>query len=73
MTDADAPDGASLVPTLGALVTAFVVVTPVSALLFGFNWTQAVLIGGFGSVVAVASAVLTARRSDGRNAGGDGD
>ncbi|EMA66548.1 hypothetical protein C461_10923 [Halorubrum aidingense JCM 13560] len=67
MTDSDDSGGASLASLLGAVVSAFLVVTPVSALLLGFNWTQAVLIGGFGSVVAVASATVTARRA------GDGD
>lgn len=67
MTDSDDSAGVSLASLLGAVVSAFLVVTPVSALLLGFNWTQAVLIGGFGSVVAVLSATVTARRA------GDGD
>ncbi|WP_418285837.1 hypothetical protein [Halorubrum sp. DTA46] len=60
----DAADGLPLISLLGAVVTSFVLVTPVSALLLGFNWTQAVLIGGFGSVIAAMSANLTARRAD---------
>lgn len=71
MTDSDAPAGASLGSTLGALVITFILVVPVSALLLGFNWTQAVLIGGFASVVAVVSAVVTSRRSDVENSDGD--
>ena len=61
MTDADA----SLGSTLGALTVAFVLVTLVAGTLLGFNWTQAVLLGGFAGVVAVASAWLTDRRAGG--------
>ncbi|TKX55387.1 hypothetical protein EXE44_16265 [Halorubrum sp. SS7] len=61
MPDADA----SLASTLGALTAAFLVVTLVAGTLIGFNWTQAVLLGGFAGVVAVASAWLTARRLSG--------
>ncbi|QKG92939.1 hypothetical protein HPS36_08735 [Halorubrum salinarum] len=58
------PDAsADLGSTLGALVVAFVLVTLVSGTLLGFNWTQAVLLGGFAGAVAVASAWLTARRA----------
>jgi ABC-type antimicrobial peptide transport system permease subunit len=59
MTDADADLGS----TLAALAVAFVLVTLVAGTLLGFNWTQAVLLGGFAGVVAVASAWLTARRA----------
>ena len=59
MTDADA----SLGSTLGALTVAFALVTLVAGTLLGFNWTQAVLLGGFAGVVAVASAWLTDRRA----------
>ena len=61
MTDADA----SLGSTLGALAVAFVLVTLVAGTVLGFNWTQAVLLGGFAGVVAVASAWLTDRRAGG--------
>ncbi|WP_096394613.1 hypothetical protein [Halorubrum trapanicum] len=61
MPDADA----SLVSTLGALTIAFLVVALVAGTLLDFNWTQAVLLGGFAGVVAVASAWLTDRRADG--------
>lgn len=63
MTDADA--NASLASTLVALTVAFLLVTLVSGTLLDFNWTQAVLIGGFAGVVAVVSAWLTDRRADG--------
>lgn len=55
----------SLASSIGALAITFLVVTPVAGTLLGFNWTQAVLIGGFAGSVAVASAVATARRTDG--------
>ena len=61
MSDADADLGSTLV----ALAVTFVLVTLVAGTLLGFNWTQAVLLGGFAGVVAVASAWLTARRADG--------
>ncbi|SDF14546.1 hypothetical protein SAMN04488067_102125 [Halorubrum xinjiangense] len=61
MVDADA----SLASTIGALTVAFVLVTLVAGTLLGFNWTQAVLLGGFAGVVAVASAWLTDRRAGG--------
>ena len=60
MIDADA----TLASTLGALTVAFLLVTLVAGTLLGFNWTQAVLLGGFAGVVAVASAWLTDRRAD---------
>ena len=60
MVDADA----TLASTLGALTVAFLLVTLVAGTLLGFNWTQAVLLGGFAGVVAVASAWLTDRRAD---------
>jgi hypothetical protein len=63
MPDADA--SADLGSTLGALAVAFVLVTLVAGTLLGFNWTQAVLLGGFAGVVAVASAWLTGRRAGG--------
>ena len=55
----------SLASSIGALVVTFLLVTPAAGTLLGFNWTQAVLIGGFAGAVAVASARLTARRIDG--------
>ena len=61
---ADTPDGLPLASLLGAVVVSFVLVTSVSALLLGFNWTQAVLIGGFGSVIAAISANMSAKRAD---------
>ncbi|WP_434521369.1 hypothetical protein [Halorubrum sp. AS12] len=60
MTDASADLGS----TLGALTVSFLLVTLVAGTLLDFNWTQAVLIGGFAAVVAVASAWLTDRRAD---------
>ncbi|ELZ46584.1 hypothetical protein C463_03939 [Halorubrum californiense DSM 19288] len=63
MTDADASAG--LASTLVALTVAFLLVTLVSGTLLDFNWTQAVLIGGFAGVVAVVSAWLTDRRAGG--------
>jgi len=47
------------------VVVTFLIVTPVAGTLLGFNWTQAVLLGGFAGSVAVASAWLTARRGAG--------
>ena len=61
MSDADADLGSTLV----ALAVTFVLVTPVAGTLLGFNWTQAVLLGGFAGVVAAASAWLTGRRAGG--------
>jgi len=61
MTDADA--SADLGSTLGALVVAFLLVTAAAGTVLGFNWTQAVLLGGLAGVVAVASAWLTDRRA----------
>ncbi|VTT85177.1 hypothetical protein DM2_59 [Halorubrum sp. DM2] len=63
MTDADA--SADLGSTIGALTVAFLLVTAVAGTLLGFNWTQAVLIGGFAGFMAVVSAWVTARRADG--------
>ena len=60
MVDADATLGS----TITALTVAFVLVTLVAGTLLGFNRTQAVLLGGFAGVVAVASAWLTDRRAD---------
>ncbi|QKY17054.1 hypothetical protein [Halorubrum sp. CBA1229] len=62
MTDSN-PD--SFAPTIGSVVIAFVLVTLVTGYLLGANWTQAVLVGGFASVVAATSAWLTARREAG--------
>lgn len=62
MTDADGSD--DLASTLGALTLAFLLVTLVAGTLLEFNWTQAVLFGGFAGVVAAASAWLTDRRAD---------
>ena len=62
MPDADA--SADLGSTLAALTIAFLLVTVAAGTLLGFNWTQAVLLGGIAAVVAVASAWLTARRAD---------
>ncbi|ELZ49510.1 hypothetical protein C465_08066 [Halorubrum distributum JCM 9100] len=63
MVDTDA--SADLASTLGALTVSFLLVTLVAGTLLGFNWTQAVLLGGFAGVVAVASAWLTDRRAGG--------
>ena len=63
MTDADASAGFG--STLGALTVAFLLVTLVAGTLLGFNWTQAVLLGGFAGVVAVGSAWLTERQTGG--------
>jgi len=63
MSDADA--SADLGSTIAALTVAFVLVTLVAGTLLGFDWTQAVLLGGFAGVVAVASAWLTERRAGG--------
>jgi len=63
MSDADA--SADLGSTIAALAVAFVLVTLVAGTLLGFNWTQAVLLGGFAGVVAAASAWLTERRAGG--------
>jgi len=51
--------------TVGALTVTFLLVTVVAGTLLGFNWTQAVLIGGFAGGTAVVSAWMTARRADG--------
>ncbi|GAA0530271.1 hypothetical protein ABNG02_02430 [Halorubrum ejinorense] len=59
------PDAsADLGSTLAALTAAFLLVTAAAGTLLGFNWTQAVLLGGIAAVVAAASAWLTARRAD---------
>ena len=63
MTDSDGSP--PLASTVGALVITFLLVTSSSGTLLGFNWTQAVLIGGFAGTVAVASAWVTARRGAG--------
>ena len=63
MSDANA--SADLGSTLGALTVAFLVVTLVAGTLLDFNWTQAVLLGGFAGAVAVASAWLTEQRAGG--------
>ncbi|MDB2224285.1 hypothetical protein PM023_06325 [Halorubrum ezzemoulense] len=63
MSDADA--SADLGSTIAALTVAFVLITLVAGTLLGFNWTQAVLLGGFAGVVAAASAWLTERRAGG--------
>ncbi|WP_280587060.1 hypothetical protein [Halorubrum sp. Boch-26] len=60
----DSGGSVDLVPTVGALVVTFLLVTPIAGTLLGFNWTQAVLLGGFAGSMAVASAWLTARRAD---------
>ena len=64
MSDSDEPS-VSLASSIGALVVTFLLVTTVAGTLLGFNWTQAVLIGGFAGSVSVASAWLTARRAGG--------
>jgi hypothetical protein len=61
MADASADLGS----TLAALTAAFLLVTAAAGTLLGFNWTQAVLLGGVAAVVAAASAWLTARRANG--------
>lgn len=63
MTDPEA--SADLGSTIGALTLAFLLVTVVAGTLLGFNWTQAVLLGGFAAVTAVVSAWVTGRRADG--------
>ena len=55
----------AIAPTIGAVVIAFALVTLVVGYLLGANWTQAVLVGGFASVVAAMSSWLTARREAG--------
>jgi hypothetical protein len=53
----EADDGtAGFLVSLVTVVVAFVVITLVSVPLFGGNWTIAVLLGGFGAVVAAVSA-----------------
>jgi len=64
MTDAAAD---SLASTIVAVVIAFTLVTLVTGFLLGANWTQAVLVGGFASVVAAASAWFTERRGAGED------
>lgn len=63
MSTADSP-GLPLAALIGAVVVSFVIVTPMSALLLGFNWTQAVLMGGIGSVIAAVSANISASRAN---------
>jgi hypothetical protein len=46
----------SIAPMIGSVVIAFTLVTLVAGYLLGADWTQAVLVGGFPSVVAAASA-----------------
>ena len=63
MSDSD-ESAVPLVSSIGALVVSFLLVTPVAGTLLGFNWTQAVLIGGAAGIAAVASAWWSARRTD---------
>jgi len=63
MSDSD-ESAVSLATSIGALVVSFLFVTPVAGTLLGFNWTQAVLIGGAAGIAAVASAWWSAQRSD---------
>ena len=63
--DDEPADGGSLLSTLGAVVVSFVGITLLAGTLLGYNWTQAVLLGGFGSLIAAASAAVTARWSSG--------
>jgi len=63
MSDSDEPS-VSLASSIGALAVTFLLVTPVAGTLLGFNWTQAVLIGGFAGSVSVASAWLTDGAAD---------
>jgi len=58
-------DADSLASTIVAVVIAFALVTLVAGYLLGANWTQAVLVGGFASAVAAASAWFTQRRGAG--------
>ena len=62
MTDSAADSTGS---TIVAVVIAFALVTLVAGYLLGANWTQAVLVGGFASVVAAASAWFTEWRGAG--------
>lgn len=62
---ADSDDSPPLASTVGALVLTFLLVTSIAGTLLGFNWTQAVLLGGFAGAIAVASAWATARRGAG--------
>ena len=63
MSDSDGT--IDLAPTVSALVVTFLLVTAIAGTLLGFNWTQAVLLGGFAGSIAVVSAWLTARRGAG--------
>jgi len=63
MSDSD-ESSVSLASSIGALVVSFLFVTPVAGTLLGFNWTQAVLIGGAAGIASVASAWWSARRAD---------
>jgi len=67
MSDSEEPATVSLTSSIGALVVTFLLVASVAGTLLGFNWTQAVLVGGFAGSVAIASAWLTARRTDDGN------
>jgi hypothetical protein len=60
MTDSDGSP--ALASTVGALVITFLLVTLIAGTLLGFNWTQAVLFGGFAGALSVLSAWVTARR-----------
>lgn len=62
MSDSDEA-AVSLASSIGALAVTFLLVTPIAGTLLGYNWTQAVLIGGVAGSVAVASSWLTARRT----------
>ncbi|WP_144798061.1 hypothetical protein [Halorubrum depositum] len=57
----------SIAPIIGSVVIAFALVTLVAGFFLGANWTQAVLVGGFASVVAAASAWFTERRGAGED------
>lgn len=56
MTDETDDGSAGFLVSLVTVVVAFVAITLVSVPLFGGNWTIAVLLGGFGAVVAAISA-----------------
>jgi len=60
MTDSDGSP--PLASTVCALGITFLLVTLIAGTLLGFNWTQAVLFGGFAGALSVLSAWVTARR-----------
>ena len=62
-TELDVEEAGGLTSVIIAAVIATVVVTLVSVPLLGLNWTQALLTGALGGVVAAIAATLGGRHA----------